>query len=86
MAAGQEHWWLVHVAAWMQIAGFVVFGGAALYAFVLGPLWLWLRGKPKSEEVSVENIRIVMIQRGELRPNRGTHRDYRRTAKPSDPP
>ena len=85
MAAGQEHWWLVHVAAWMQITGFVVFGGAALYAFVLGPLWLWLRGGG-SRGVTVERVRREMLRRGELKGNSGAYQTYRRSAKPLDPP
>lgn len=45
MIEGQEHWWMVHVAVWMQIAGFVVFGTAFLYARVLGPLWVYVRNR-----------------------------------------
>ena len=42
---GQEHWWLVGVAAWMQIGGFVVFGAAALWAWALRPLYEWVRDR-----------------------------------------
>lgn len=65
MADGQEHWWVVHVAMWMQIAGFVIFGGGFLYAFVLGPAYGWLtsRGNDDSEQGEPPDLRVVRLHR-----------------------
>lgn len=42
-----EHWWILHVLTWMQIGGFVVFGGAALLCYVILPTYQWARDRGK---------------------------------------
>lgn len=81
-----DHWWVVRVAAWMQLTGLVVFGAAFLYVKVLGPLYDRLTSRGDNDSaLSIEETRRRMIERGELT-GRSVYRETRRTLGPKGPP